>query len=43
MKISSLGFTQHFGDEVDRVLDLAVSIKLPSFDNDYHTKHIACS
>jgi hypothetical protein len=43
MKISSLGITHHLADEIDRVLDLAVGIQLPLFDNDCHTNHVACS
>jgi hypothetical protein len=29
MKISSLGVTQHFTKEVDWILDLAISVRLP--------------
>jgi hypothetical protein len=43
MKILSLGITQHFTDEINRVLDLAVGIRLLSFDNDCCTNHVACS
>jgi hypothetical protein len=43
VKILSLGITQHFTDEIDRVLDLAIGIRLPSFDDDRHTNHVACS
>jgi hypothetical protein len=43
MKISSLRITQHFIDEIDQVLDLADGIRLPSFDDDYRTNHIAYS
>jgi hypothetical protein len=43
MKVPSLGITQHFTDEVNRVLDLAIGVRLPSFDDDCHTNHIACS
>jgi hypothetical protein len=43
VKIPSLGITQHFADEIDWVLDLAVGIRLPSFEDDYRTNHVACS
>jgi hypothetical protein len=43
MNVQSLGVTQHFTDEVDRILDLAVSVRLPSFNDDHHTNHVACS
>jgi hypothetical protein len=43
MKILSLEITQHFASEIDRVLDLAVGIQLPSFNDDCHTNHVACS
>jgi hypothetical protein len=43
MKILSFGVTQHFTDEVDWILDLAVGVRLPSFDDDSCTNHIACS
>jgi hypothetical protein len=43
MKVPSLGITQHFTDEVNRVLDLVISVLLLSFHDDCHTNHIACS
>jgi hypothetical protein len=43
MKIPSLGITQYFMDEIDWVLDLTIGVRLPSFDDDCHTNHIACS
>jgi hypothetical protein len=43
MKVPSLGITQHYAGEVDRVLDLAIGIRLPLFDDDCHTNHVACS
>jgi hypothetical protein len=43
VKILSLGITQHFIDEIDRVLDLADGIRLPSFEDDCRTNHVACS
>jgi hypothetical protein len=41
MKILSLGVTQHFADEVDWILDLMVSVRLPPFNDYSHTNHIA--
>jgi hypothetical protein len=41
VKIPSLGITQHFADEIGWVLDLAVGIRLPSFNDDCHTNHAA--
>jgi hypothetical protein len=43
MKIPSFGVIQHFADELDSILDLAVGIRLPLLDNDSCTNHIACS
>jgi hypothetical protein len=43
VKIPSLQITQHFTDEIDRVLDLTVGIRLPSFDDDCYTNHVAYS
>jgi hypothetical protein len=43
MKILSFGVTQYFVDEIDRVLDLAVGVRLPPLDDDSCTNHIACS
>jgi hypothetical protein len=43
MKILSFGVTQYFVDEIDRVLDLAVGVRLPPLDDDSYTNHIACS
>jgi hypothetical protein len=43
MKVLSFGVTQHFTDEVNRILDLVVSAQLPSFNDDHHTNHVACS
>jgi hypothetical protein len=39
----SFGVTQHFADEVDWILDLAVGVRLPTLDDDSCTNHIACS
>jgi hypothetical protein len=43
MKVLKHGVTQHFVDEVKWVLDLLVSVRLPSCDDDSHTNYIACS
>jgi hypothetical protein len=43
MEISSLQITQHFADEVQRVLDLVVGSQHPLLDNDCRTNHVACS
>jgi hypothetical protein len=43
MKVPSLGVTQHFTDDVNCVLDLAISVWLPLFDDDCCTNHISCS
>jgi hypothetical protein len=43
MKVPSLGVTKHFSDEVNQALDLMISVRLPSFDDDCCTNHIACS
>jgi hypothetical protein len=43
MKVPSLGVTQQFTDEVDWILDLTISVRLPTFYDDSHTNHIACS
>jgi hypothetical protein len=43
VKILSFGVTQHFADEVNQILDLAVGVRLASFDDDSFTKHITCS
>jgi hypothetical protein len=42
VKVSSLGFTQYCTDEVDWILDLAVGVRLPPFDDESCTDHIAC-
>jgi hypothetical protein len=42
MKILSFGITQHFANEVDWILDLAVGVQLPLFNDDSYTNHIAC-
>jgi hypothetical protein len=34
VKMPSSGITQHFADEIDQILDLAVGTRLPSFDDD---------
>jgi hypothetical protein len=41
MKILSPGITQYFTNEIDRVLDLVVGIRLPLFEDDYRTNHVA--
>jgi hypothetical protein len=43
VKILSLRITQHFTDEVDRVLNLVVGTRFPSFDDDCRINHVACS
>jgi hypothetical protein len=43
VKIPSLGVTQHIADEVNWILDLLVSLRLPLFDDDRCTDHITCS
>jgi hypothetical protein len=43
MKIPSFRVTQHFADEVDWILDLAVGVRPPPLDDDSYTNHIACS
>jgi hypothetical protein len=43
MKIPSFGVTQHFADEVDRILDLAIGVRLPPLNDDCCTNHIGCS
>jgi hypothetical protein len=43
MKIPSFGVTLHLADEVDQILDFMVSVRLPPFDDDSCTDHIACS
>jgi hypothetical protein len=43
MKVSSLRVTQHFTNEVDQVLDLGIGLRLPPFNDDCRTDHIACS
>jgi hypothetical protein len=43
MKIPSHGITQYFADEVNWVLDLLIGVELPSFDDDCHIDHVACS
>jgi hypothetical protein len=43
VEIPSLRVAQYFTDEVDQLLDLAVGTRLPSFDDDRRTNHIACS
>jgi hypothetical protein len=43
VKLSSFGVTHHFTDEVYWILDLAVCVRLPPFDDDSCTNHIACS
>jgi hypothetical protein len=35
--------TLHFADEIDQVLDLAVSTRLPSLGDNCCTNHVACS
>jgi hypothetical protein len=42
MKIPSFGVTQHFADEVDWILDLAVGVRLPMLNDDSCTNHYAC-
>jgi hypothetical protein len=43
MEILSFGVTQHFVDEVDWILDLAVGVQLPPLDDGNRTDHITCS
>jgi hypothetical protein len=43
VEIPSLSVTQDFADEIDQVLDLAVGTRLPSFDDNHCTNHVACS
>jgi hypothetical protein len=43
MEILSFGVTRHFADEVDWILDLVVSVRLPLLDDDNCTDHITCS
>jgi hypothetical protein len=43
MKILRLRVTQHFTDKVYSVLDLAIGIRLPPFNNNGCTDHITCS
>jgi hypothetical protein len=43
MKIPSFGVTQHFADKVDRILDLAIGVRLPPLDDDSYTVRIGCS
>jgi hypothetical protein len=43
VKILSLGVAQHFTDEINWVLDLAIGIRLPPLDNDSCTNHITHS
>jgi hypothetical protein len=43
VKILSPGIAQHFTDEVDWVLGLAVGIQLSLFNDDCCTNHAACS
>jgi hypothetical protein len=43
MKIPSFGVTQHFDNKVDCILDLVVGVRLPPFDDNSCTNHIACS
>jgi hypothetical protein len=41
VKILSFGVTQHFADVVDLILDVAVGLRLPPFDDDSCTNHVA--
>jgi hypothetical protein len=43
VKILSFGGAQHFADEVNLILDLAVGVRLPLFDDNSCTNHITCS
>jgi hypothetical protein len=43
VKILSHGVAQHFADEINWVLDLAIGIWLPLLDNNSYTNHIKCS
>jgi hypothetical protein len=43
MKVSCFGVTQHFVDEINWILDLTVSVRLPSFNDDRRTNHVTCS
>jgi hypothetical protein len=43
VEIPSFRVAQHFADEVNQILDLAVSAQLPPFDDDSCTNNIICS
>jgi hypothetical protein len=43
VKIPSLGVAQHFLDERNWVLDLAIGIQFPPLDDDNCSNHITCS
>jgi hypothetical protein len=43
MKIAGLRVTKYFTDEVYRMLNLAVDVRLPSFNYNCCTNHIVCS
>jgi hypothetical protein len=43
MKIPSFGVTQHSTNEVDWILNLAIGVRHPLFNDDSCTNHIACS
>jgi hypothetical protein len=43
MKVLSFGITQHFTDEVNWILDLAVGVQLPQFNDDSCTCNIMTS
>jgi hypothetical protein len=43
VKVLSFRVTQYFADEINQILDLAVSVQLLPFDDDHHTDHVACT
>jgi hypothetical protein len=43
VKIPSFGVAQHFTDKVNWILQLAVGVRLPPFDDNSCTNHSTCS
>jgi hypothetical protein len=43
VKILSFGVAHHFDNEVNWILDLAIGVRLPSFDDNNCTNHITCT
>jgi hypothetical protein len=43
VKISNLGVTHYFTEEIDQLLDLVIGTRLHSFNDDHHTDHVTCS